>query len=50
MTEKEWEDSIKEDRPGVRQVPADSGEHRKMEDSGCEVTCGAQRPQLLRDR
>ena len=29
------------DRPGVRQVPAGSGDKRKMEETGCEVTCGA---------
>ena len=29
------------DRPGVRQVPEDSGEQRKMEETGCEITCGA---------
>ena len=28
------------DRPGVRQVPEGSGEQRKMEEAGCEVTCG----------
>ena len=29
------------DRPGVRQVPEGSGEQRKMEKTGCEVTRGA---------
>ena len=29
------------DRPGVRQVPDGSGEQRKMEETGCEVICGA---------
>ena len=29
------------DRSGVRQVPEGSGEHRKMEETGCEVICGA---------
>ena len=29
------------DRPGVRQVPESSGEQRKMEETGCEVICGA---------
>ena len=29
------------DRPGVRQVPEDGGEQRKMEETGCEVVCGA---------
>ena len=28
------------DRPGVRQVPEGSGEHGKMEDTGCEIICG----------
>ena len=29
------------DRPGVRQVPEGSGEQGKMEETGCEVICGA---------
>ena len=29
------------DRPGVRQVPEGSGKQRKMEESGCEIICGA---------
>ena len=29
------------DRPGVRQVPEGGGEQRKMEETGCEVICGA---------
>ena len=29
------------DRPGVRQVPEGSGEQGKMEESGCEIICGA---------
>ena len=29
------------DRPGVRQVPEGSGEQRKMEQTGCEIVCGA---------
>ena len=29
------------DRPGVRQVPEDSGEKGKMERTGCEIICGA---------
>ena len=29
------------DRPGVCQVPDCSGEERKMEETGCEVICGA---------
>ena len=30
------------DRPGVRQVPEGSGEQGKMEETGCEIICGAQ--------
>ena len=29
------------DKPGVRQVPEGSREGRKMEETGCEVICGA---------
>ena len=29
------------DRPGVRKVPEVSGEQGKMEESGCEIICGA---------
>ena len=29
------------DRPEVRQVPEVGGEQRKMEETGCEVICGA---------
>ena len=29
------------DRPGVRQVPEGSGKQRKMEETGCEIICGA---------
>ena len=29
------------DRPGVCQVPESSGEQKKMEETGCEVICGA---------
>ena len=29
------------DRPGVHQVPAGSGEQGKMEETGCEIICGA---------
>ena len=29
------------DRPGVRQVPVGSGEHGKMEETGCEILCEA---------
>ena len=34
-------------RPGVPQVPDDSGEQRKMEATGCEVICGAPTSQLV---
>ena len=36
------------DRPGVRQVPEGSGEQRKMEETGCEVTCGAKMTPLAK--
>ena len=29
------------DKPGVRQVPEGSGEQGKMEETGCEIICGA---------
>ena len=29
------------DRPGVRQVPKGFGEQGKMEETGCEIICGA---------
>ena len=29
------------DRPGVRQVPEGGGEQGKMEETGCEIICGA---------
>ena len=29
------------DRPGVRRVPKGSGDLKKMEETGCEVTCAA---------
>ena len=29
------------DRPGVRRVPEGGGERRKMEKTGCEITCVA---------
>ena len=35
------------DRRGVRQVPGGSGEHRKLEKTGCELV--PQRPSRLRD-
>ena len=28
-------------RPGVRPVPVGSGEQGKMEETGCEIICGA---------
>ena len=33
-----WEDNI---RPGVCQVPEGSREQGKMEETGCEINCGA---------
>ena len=36
------------DRPGVRQVPESSGEQRKMEETGCEVICGAPMTPVIR--
>ena len=30
------------DRSGVRQVPEGSGEQGQMEETGCEIICGAQ--------
>ena len=38
------------DRPGVRQVPEGSGEQRQMEETGCEVICGAPATLWLKDR
>ena len=29
------------DRPGVRQVPDGSGEQNEMDETGCEIICGA---------
>ena len=29
------------DRPGVRQIPEGSGEQGKIEETGCEIICGA---------
>ena len=29
------------DRPGIRQVPEGSGEQVRMEETGCEIICGA---------
>ena len=33
------------DKPGVRKVPEGSGEQGKMEETGCNIICGA--PQTL---
>ena len=30
------------DSPGVRQVPEGSGDQGQMEETGCEIICGAQ--------
>ena len=38
------------DRPGVRQVPEGSGEQGKMEETGCEVICGAQTTLAVKGR
>ena len=38
------------DRPGVCQIPEGSREQGKMEETGCEIICGAQRLSLLRHR
>ena len=39
---KRWEDNIRERTgPEVRQVPEGSGEQGKMEETGCEIICGA---------
>ena len=38
------------DRPGVRQVPEGSGEKGKMEETGCDIICGAPTTSPLRDR
>ena len=36
-----YKDHVTNDRTGVRQVPEGSGEPRKMEETGCEIICGA---------
>ena len=42
QTEREVEEKHQGmDRPGVRQVPEGSGEQGKMEETGCEIICGA---------
>ena len=39
---KRWENNSQGmDRPGVRQVPEGSREQGKMEETGCEIICGA---------
>ena len=38
------------DWPGARLVPEGSGEQRKMEETGCEVICGAPTTPAVRDR
>ena len=38
------------DRPEVRQIPEGSGEQGKMEETGCEIICGARTTLALRDR
>ena len=37
----EFAKSQRVDRPGVRQVPEGIGEQRQMEETGCEIICGA---------
>ena len=36
------------DRPEVRQVPEGNGEQGKMEETGCEIICGAQTTPLVK--
>ena len=38
------------DRPGVRQVPEDSGEQGNMEKNGCEIIYGAPTTLAFKDR
>ena len=38
------------DRPGVRQVPEGSEEQGKMEDTGCEIICGALKPLVVKGK
>ena len=38
------------DRPGVWQVPEGSGEQGEMEETGCEIICGAPMTLAVRDR
>ena len=37
------------DRPGVLQVAEGSGEQRKMEETGCEISCGAQTTLVVKE-
>ena len=42
IAKKRWEDNIREwTGLGARPVPEGSGEHGKMEETGCEIICGA---------
>ena len=36
------------DRPGVCQVPEGSGDHGKMEETGCEIICGVPTPAAVK--
>ena len=38
------------DKPGVLQVPEGSGEQRKIEETGCEIICGAPTTLAVKDR
>ena len=38
------------DRPGVRQVPEGCGEPGKMEETDCEIICGAPMTLTVKDR
>ena len=39
---KRWEDNVREwTGLDVRQIPEGNGEHGKMEETGCEIICGA---------
>ena len=44
---KRWENNIRQ-WTGL-EFPESSGEERKIEETGCEIICGAQRPSRLRD-
>ena len=41
QTEEEVGRHQRMDRPGVCQVPEGSGEQGKLEETGCEIICGA---------